>query len=224
MNTLPPLLGVALAVLVAAALFACSTRDPNGPELPRLTEDAPESDLPADEGNLATFGAGCFWCIEAVLEQVDGIEDVVSGYMGGHVENPTYKQVSSGKTGHTEVVQVLYDPAKIGYDQLLQVFWRNIDPTVTSAPRSYSAASRSSTQSPIRASSASSVTMTVSGSVQIIRTAVTMLASRPRRRRLLPKDRRRPAPVSRPAVPHPAVPRPALRRRLGAALLLRPAL
>ncbi len=77
----------------------------------------------------ATFAAGCFWCVEAVLEQLDGVLDAPSGYMGGHVDHPTYEQVCLGDTGHAEVVQVAFDPDRIGYEQLLEWFWRLHDPT-----------------------------------------------------------------------------------------------
>lgn len=78
---------------------------------------------------LATFGAGCFWCVEAVFERLDGVEDVTSGYMGGHVENPTYKQICTGTTGHAEVVQITFRPDVIEYAELLDWFWRSHDPT-----------------------------------------------------------------------------------------------
>jgi peptide-methionine (S)-S-oxide reductase len=78
--------------------------------------------------SIATFAAGCFWCIEADFEKVPGVVDAVSGYMGGHVAKPTYEQVSAGGTGHREVVQVRYDPARVSYAHLLDVFWRNVDP------------------------------------------------------------------------------------------------
>jgi peptide-methionine (S)-S-oxide reductase len=77
----------------------------------------------------ATFGAGCFWCVEAVLEQVEGVVDVSSGYMGGTVDRPTYKAVCTGTTGHAEVVQVRFDPARVSYAELLDWFWRLHDPT-----------------------------------------------------------------------------------------------
>jgi peptide-methionine (S)-S-oxide reductase len=77
----------------------------------------------------ATFAGGCFWCMEEVYEKVPGVIAAVSGYMGGHVKNPTYEQVSAAGTGHAEVVQVEYDPAQVSYARLLEVFWRNIDPT-----------------------------------------------------------------------------------------------
>ncbi len=78
---------------------------------------------------VATLGAGCFWCVEAVLEQIDGVIDVTSGYMGGHVPDPTYRQVCTGTTGHAEVVQVTFDPAKLPYEKLLEYFWKLHDPT-----------------------------------------------------------------------------------------------
>lgn len=77
----------------------------------------------------ATFGGGCFWCTEAVFQDLAGVQKVESGYAGGHMENPTYKQVTSGTTGHAEVLQITYDPAIISYDELLEVFWSTHDPT-----------------------------------------------------------------------------------------------
>lgn len=78
---------------------------------------------------LATFGSGCFWCTEAVFQRLKGVEKVVSGYAGGHVVNPTYRQVCGGDTGHAEVIQVKYDPAQTTYEQLLEIFWKTHDPT-----------------------------------------------------------------------------------------------
>ena len=78
---------------------------------------------------LATLGAGCFWCVEAVLEQVEGVLDVRSGYMGGHVDDPSYEQVCSGQTGHAEVVEVRFDRSVLGFEQLLAWFWQLHDPT-----------------------------------------------------------------------------------------------
>lgn len=77
----------------------------------------------------ATFAGGCFWCMEEALDKVDGVVSTTSGYTGGRQSNPTYEEVSAGGTGHAESVEVLYDPAKVGYAKLLEVFWRNIDPT-----------------------------------------------------------------------------------------------
>jgi peptide-methionine (S)-S-oxide reductase len=77
----------------------------------------------------ATFGAGCFWCTEAVFQQLKGVQSVVSGYSGGSVKNPTYHQVCTGTTGHAEAIQVTYDPTVISYEELLEVFWQTHDPT-----------------------------------------------------------------------------------------------
>lgn len=77
----------------------------------------------------ATFGAGCFWCVEAVFQQLEGVESVTSGYSGGHVKNPSYKEVTTGRTGHAEAVQIKYDPGIISYRELLEVFWKTHDPT-----------------------------------------------------------------------------------------------
>jgi len=81
------------------------------------------------ETELATFGGGCFWCVEAAFEEVAGVESVTSGYAGGHTDDPTYRAVCSGETGHAEVVQVAYDPAVVSYDELLEVFFTVHDPT-----------------------------------------------------------------------------------------------
>jgi len=78
---------------------------------------------------FATFGAGCFWGVEAAFRSLEGVVDTSVGYMGGSVENPTYEQVCSHSTGHAEVVEVEYDPSKVGYEDLLQIFWSNHDPT-----------------------------------------------------------------------------------------------
>ena len=77
----------------------------------------------------ATLGAGCFWCVEAVFQNLKGVESVVSGYMGGKVKNPTYKEVCSGLTGHAEVAQIKYDPEQLTFKELLEVFWKTHDPT-----------------------------------------------------------------------------------------------
>jgi peptide-methionine (S)-S-oxide reductase len=78
----------------------------------------------------ATFAGGCFWCMEEAFEKIEGVVSVTSGYTGGHKPNPTYQEVSAGITGHAEAVEVLYDPAKVTYEKLLDAFWHNIDPVV----------------------------------------------------------------------------------------------
>lgn len=84
-----------------------------------------------DKSNLsvATFGSGCFWCTEAIFERVNGVVSAVSGYSGGKTENPTYKEVCEGTTGHAECSQITFDPAVISYDELLEIFWKTHDPT-----------------------------------------------------------------------------------------------
>ncbi len=89
---------------------------------------APEVKVPPGHA-VATFAGGCFWCMEPPYDKLPGVTATISGYMGGRTANPTYEQVSSGASGHAEVVQVVYDPAKVSYEKLLEVFWVNIDPT-----------------------------------------------------------------------------------------------
>ncbi|MGD8487103.1 MAG: peptide-methionine (S)-S-oxide reductase MsrA [Chloroflexota bacterium] len=95
-----------------------------------VTSAASESDEAVpDELATATFAGGCFWCTEAAFEQVEGVHDVVSGYTGGSLEDPTYEQVSSGTTGHAEAIRVTYDPTQVSYAELLDLYWVLIDPT-----------------------------------------------------------------------------------------------
>ncbi len=108
-----------LLTLAPLALVACST-----PNEEPMTESQPAPIL-----ETATLGAGCFWCVEAVLEQLDGVRDVRSGFMGGSGDNPTYEEVCSGSTGAAEVVQVVFDPAVLAYGEVLGWFWRLHDPT-----------------------------------------------------------------------------------------------
>jgi len=82
---------------------------------------------------VATFAGGCFWCMEPPFDALDGVVSTTAGYTGGHTPKPTYEQVSEGGTGHAEAVRIVYDPRKIGYAELLAVFWRNIDPTTPNA-------------------------------------------------------------------------------------------
>jgi len=91
--------------------------------------DLEMSESMSNKMETATFGAGCFWCVEAVFQELEGVQKVISGYEGGQVVNPTYKQVCTGTTGHAEVIQVKYDPSKISYEELLAAFWQSHDPT-----------------------------------------------------------------------------------------------
>ena len=83
---------------------------------------------PAEGQAVATFAGGCFWCVESDFDKIDGVLSTTSGFMGGTTPNPTYKQVTGGGTGHLEVVQIVFDPAKVTYQKLLDVFWRTVDP------------------------------------------------------------------------------------------------
>lgn len=91
--------------------------------------DQINSQVNSKEFKKATFGGGCFWCTEAVFKQIDGVISTEVGYAGGHTENPTYEQVCAGKTGHAEVCQIVFDPEKITYDELLEIFFKTHDPT-----------------------------------------------------------------------------------------------
>lgn len=119
MNKLP-LISCFFAVLFAATV-ALSTASAETKKTVTPPQGKPEK---------AVFAGGCFWCMEAPFDRLPGVVSVTSGYIGGNKKNPTYKEVSSGGTGHAEAVQIVYDPAKISYEKLLTVFWHNIDPTV----------------------------------------------------------------------------------------------
>jgi peptide-methionine (S)-S-oxide reductase len=112
-------LSIAGAIAGAAVLAQDPAKD--------AAKGAPET--MESEQAFAIFAGGCFWCMEPPYDELDGVISTTSGYIGGSTPNPTYEQVSGGGTGHAEVVRVVYDPAKIGYQQLLDVFWVNVDPT-----------------------------------------------------------------------------------------------
>ena len=95
----------------------------------RNTEPTEMTEMNYDGLDTATFGAGCFWCVEAIFQTIDGVEKVESGYAGGHVKNPAYKEVCNGTTGHAEVCQITYDSGRVTYDKLLEAFWLSHDPT-----------------------------------------------------------------------------------------------
>jgi peptide-methionine (S)-S-oxide reductase len=106
------------------AFIACAQQQPS----PAMSTASLNS-FSSVKTDTATLGAGCFWCVEAVFQQLDGVLKVTSGYSGGTVANPTYEQVCEKKTGHVEVAQIIFDPSKISYDELLEVFWKTHDPT-----------------------------------------------------------------------------------------------
>jgi peptide-methionine (S)-S-oxide reductase len=135
------LVAASVAIAVLSKTPAAKTQaqpDPVAAERPAAANLAPsESGMEepvavadrADGLQVATFGSGCFWCTEAVFQQLKGVKSVASGYSGGRVANPTYRQVCTGTTGHAEVIQVTWDPAVVTYPELLEVFWKTHDPT-----------------------------------------------------------------------------------------------
>ena len=117
-----------LLVLQLAGLTACGQHD-NFQKSTTFKKMNEQPKVVTHEKATATFGSGCFWCTEAQFQQLKGVEKVESGYSGGEVKDPTYKQVCTGTTGHAEVCKITYDPAVISYDELLAAFWMSHDPT-----------------------------------------------------------------------------------------------
>lgn len=111
----------ALLSVILFSAIAC-TAETKEPAMPPTEEEKASLEV-------ATFGAGCFWCVEAVFENLEGVREVESGYMGGHVDNPTYREVCNGTTGHAEVTQIYFDPEIISFETLLNWLWRSHDPT-----------------------------------------------------------------------------------------------
>lgn len=119
------LLRIPLFILSLAAFTACA-KEPQQAHTPKSSD---MSESASENMEIATFGAGCFWCVEAVFERLDGVHSVTSGYMGGEIENPTYKQICTGTTGHAEVTQIHYDPEAISFETLLEWLWKSHNPT-----------------------------------------------------------------------------------------------
>lgn len=119
-----------LTTLMSCSQKSSSTTDTNMNKKNQSTEVSPDVNFSnAPNTETATFANGCFWCTEAIFEELDGVISATSGYTGGNTENPTYKQVCGGQTGHAECLQIVYDPSKISFDELLAVFWETHDPT-----------------------------------------------------------------------------------------------
>jgi peptide-methionine (S)-S-oxide reductase len=116
--------GIFLSAMMLLAGVSCGQQSAADASKTMATEKKEQSGL-----QVATLGNGCFWCTEAIFQRLNGVDKVVSGYSGGKVKNPTYKEVCSGLTGHAEVIQITYDPKKITFDELLEVFWKTHDPT-----------------------------------------------------------------------------------------------
>jgi len=116
-----------ILTMISGVAVSTSCNDTRG-EAPNENSER-ENMSETENTKLATFGGGCFWCVEAVFQRLDGVVSVRSGYTGGMVKDPTYEQICTGKTGHAEVCQVRFDPEKIGFDELLEVFFNTHDPT-----------------------------------------------------------------------------------------------
>jgi peptide-methionine (S)-S-oxide reductase len=116
-----------LLFLLSVSFVSCGCRDTKSINQKREIKNM--DTINSNNFEKATFGSGCFWCTEAIYERVKGVHSVVSGYAGGTVENPTYKEVCTGNTGHAEVIQLTYDPAVVTYDELLEIFFKTHDPT-----------------------------------------------------------------------------------------------
>lgn len=114
--------------LLILANLACAQQTPS--QKLKNMKDLPKTSIQVPEGlEVATLGGGCFWCTEAIYLDLKGVERVQSGYSGGYIDKPSYKQVTSGTTGHAEVIQFLYDPTVISYGEILEIFWSTHDPT-----------------------------------------------------------------------------------------------
>ncbi len=111
------------AIVISIALYASGNKANRNPTMPTNNPSITE------KSDTATFAAGCFWCVEAQFQDLKGVEQVISGFMGGHTPNPTYKEVCTGQTGHAEVCNIIYDPSVISYDELLAAFFYAHDPT-----------------------------------------------------------------------------------------------
>ena len=117
-----------LALFAALAVFFVSSHTSRSQETAADKKAAIMPEVP--EGyETATFASGCYWCVEAVFQQIDGVDSVTSGFTGGHVENPRYESVGDGNTGHAEAVRIIFDPKKVSYETLLSWFWKSHDPT-----------------------------------------------------------------------------------------------
>jgi len=116
-------------ILLTGNIISCAqTNDKNTATMTTNNIQNPTSNIDHSQ-DTATFGAGCFWCVEAVFQSLEGVDTVISGYAGGKIKNPSYKEVCSGNTGHAEVCQINFDPNKISYEDLLKAFWLSHDPT-----------------------------------------------------------------------------------------------
>lgn len=117
---------ILLVSLASVLLMSCNSRAQSNKSTNKKNKDTL---MNSDKYEQATFGEGCFWCSEAVYEEVKGVKSVVAGYAGGHVKNPSYREVCTGNTGHAEVARIIFDPSVVSYKELLEVFWHTHNPT-----------------------------------------------------------------------------------------------
>ena len=122
-----------IAVTIVTAIFFMSACGQNNQTAVKNMETKSEKEIPSTNSgtniDTATLGAGCFWCVEAVFQRLNGVLTIESGYSGGSVKNPAYREVCNGTTGHAEVARITYDKSKLSFDELLEVFWKTHDPT-----------------------------------------------------------------------------------------------
>ncbi|MFO0357827.1 MAG: peptide-methionine (S)-S-oxide reductase MsrA [Sphingobacteriaceae bacterium] len=118
-----------IAVTLVAAIFFASACAQNDQTKNKMEDKASTNNTTATNIDTATFGAGCFWCVEAVFQRLNGVISIESGYSGGSIKNPAYREVCMGTTGHAEVCRILFDKTKVSFDELLEVFWKTHDPT-----------------------------------------------------------------------------------------------
>ncbi|HMO61718.1 MAG TPA: peptide-methionine (S)-S-oxide reductase MsrA [Ferruginibacter sp.] len=114
-----------ISIVATSILMLTAAGCNNHKEINESTMD----NIATNPADTATFGTGCFWCTEAIFQQLEGVIKVTSGYSGGQTQNPTYKEICTGLTGHAECLNIVYDPSKITYDELLEIFWQTHDPT-----------------------------------------------------------------------------------------------
>ena len=119
-----------LAIIGLTTLLSCSQKSPTSTTKITMHNNMESTTQQAAGTETATFANGCFWCTEAVFEELKGVISATSGYIGGQTENPNYKEICTGETGHAEALQIVFDPAKITFDELLEVFWETHDPTI----------------------------------------------------------------------------------------------
>jgi peptide-methionine (S)-S-oxide reductase len=127
--SLKKLYSILLMIIFSSTIYGCGNKNKSSNNNESEIKAMEENNINAAGSDTAIFGAGCFWCIEAVFQEIKGVLKVESGYSGGTVKNPSYREVCEGTTGHAEVARITFDPKVISYDELLSIFWQTHDPT-----------------------------------------------------------------------------------------------